>query len=191
MPSVGHTARRRNLWVVTGLAGDATLASTVRLAAAGDGMAFARTSASFHDDMLRVAYVVGGDGFVVAETVLKPEARTEAAGYRGPIGSLWTSHDGGTWRQSLMTDPVDDCFGHASVNATTGGLCVSGVWLMDYSTHETAEATWFLPGGRLADSAVGFPGRPQVPLGNASTRAADEPPDLQRGAPTSVRRAIT
>ncbi len=46
---------------MTGLARDATLASTVRLAAGGDEAAFATIAATFHDEMVRVAYVVGGD----------------------------------------------------------------------------------------------------------------------------------
>jgi RNA polymerase sigma factor (sigma-70 family) len=36
-------------------------ASTVELAAAGDAVAFARIVAAYHGDMVRVAYVVGGD----------------------------------------------------------------------------------------------------------------------------------
>ncbi len=52
-----------------GMARDQALESTVRLAASGDEMAFARIAGSFHDDMLRVAYVVGGDWALAEDAV--------------------------------------------------------------------------------------------------------------------------
>jgi hypothetical protein len=46
---------------MTGLARDAAMAATtVRLAAAGDTVAFARIVSAYHADMTRVAYVVAG-----------------------------------------------------------------------------------------------------------------------------------
>ena len=54
-----------------GMAREATMArSTVRLAAAGDTVAFARIVAAYHADMTRVAYVVaGGDQYVADDAV--------------------------------------------------------------------------------------------------------------------------
>jgi RNA polymerase sigma-70 factor (ECF subfamily) len=56
---------------MTGLARDAAMATTeVRLAAAGDTVAFARIVAAHHADMIRVAYVIsGGDQEIAADAV--------------------------------------------------------------------------------------------------------------------------
>lgn len=69
LPTVRQVTRGSHLLGMAGMARDATLASTVRLAAAGDEAAFARIAACFHDDMLRVAYVVGGDWALAEDAV--------------------------------------------------------------------------------------------------------------------------
>jgi RNA polymerase sigma-70 factor, ECF subfamily len=56
---------------MAGFAREAALgSSTIRLAATGDTVAFARIVAAYHGDMTRVAYVVsGGDGELAADAV--------------------------------------------------------------------------------------------------------------------------
>jgi RNA polymerase sigma-70 factor (ECF subfamily) len=57
---------------MTGLARDAAMAtSTIRLAAAGDAVAFARIVAAYHGDMTRVAYVVSGGDQELADDAVQ------------------------------------------------------------------------------------------------------------------------
>lgn len=56
---------------MTGFAQDAAaLISTVRLAADGDRVAFARIVEAYHADMVRVAYVVAGGDQAAAEDAI-------------------------------------------------------------------------------------------------------------------------
>jgi RNA polymerase sigma-70 factor (ECF subfamily) len=57
---------------MTGLARDAAMAtSTIRLAAAGDTVAFARIVAAYHGDLTRVAYVVSGGDQQLADDAVQ------------------------------------------------------------------------------------------------------------------------
>jgi RNA polymerase sigma-70 factor (ECF subfamily) len=57
---------------MTGLARDTAMATTtVRLAAAGDTVAFARIVAAYHGDMVRVAYVVSGGDQEIADDAVQ------------------------------------------------------------------------------------------------------------------------
>jgi len=67
-----HRAALRHLLGMTGLARDAAMATTtVRLAAAGDAVAFARIVAAYHGDMTRVAYVVSGGDQEMADDAVQ------------------------------------------------------------------------------------------------------------------------
>ncbi len=117
--------------------------------------AWASAVADVVDGCMGVAAMV--DGFVAATTTMNVNAAAAAGGYHGAVGVLWTSPDGGTWQQSMATDPADTYFGVSAVHSAPGGLYLSGSRQTDLSGYPTAEITWYLPAGRLADVAGGLP----------------------------------